>query len=50
MDSRKKKPVDDFAWQEYDREEFERRFPALARELEGEGIPIDAFRMDEEEG
>ncbi|WP_297555895.1 DUF2095 family protein [Thermococcus sp.] len=50
MDGRKKKPVDDFAWQEYDREEFERRFPALARELEGEGIPIDAFRMDEEEG
>ncbi len=45
---RKKKPVDDFAWQEYDREEFEETFPALARELEGEGIPVDAYRQSEE--
>jgi len=49
MREKKRKPVDDFAWQEYDREEFERRFPALARELEAGGIPIDAFRTDEEE-
>ncbi|AFL95822.1 hypothetical protein CL1_1625 [Thermococcus cleftensis] len=49
MDERKKKrPVDDFAWQEYDREEFEQTFPALARELEGEGISIEAYRTSEE--
>ena len=47
---RKKKPVDDFAWQEYDKEEFEKRFPALAKELEEGGVPIEAFRADEEEG
>lgn len=45
---RKKKLVDDFAWQEYDREEFEEAFPALARELEEEGIPVDAYRQSEE--
>ena len=50
MEGRKRKPIDDFAWQEYNREEFKRRFPALARELEGGGILIDAFRKDEEEG
>ncbi|WP_297521491.1 DUF2095 family protein [Thermococcus sp.] len=44
----KKRSVDDFAWQEYDREEFEETFPALARELEGEGIPVDAYRQSEE--
>ncbi|WP_457742653.1 DUF2095 family protein [Thermococcus sp.] len=49
MEERKRKPIDDFAWQEYDREEFEKRFPALAKELKGEGIPIEAFRTDEEE-
>ncbi|AHL22587.1 DUF2095 family protein [Thermococcus nautili] len=47
---RKKRPVDDFAWQEYDKEEFEKRFPALAKELEEGGVPIEAFRADEEEG
>ncbi|MEO2152274.1 MAG: DUF2095 family protein [Thermococcus sp.] len=47
---RKKKPVDDFAWQEYDKEEFKKRFPALAKELEEGGVPIEAFRADEEEG
>lgn len=46
----KRRAVDDFAWQEYDREEFEKKFPALAKELEEGGIPIDAFRTDEEEG
>ena len=50
MDGGKKKPVDDFAWQEYDKEEFERKFPALAKELEEGGVPIEAFRADEEEG
>ena len=48
--SGKKKPVDDFAWQEYDKEDFEKRFPALAKELGEGGIPIEAFRADEEEG
>ncbi|ASA77862.1 MULTISPECIES: DUF2095 family protein [Thermococcus] len=48
MDEKKKKrPVDEFAWQEYDKEEFEERFPALAKELEEEGVPIDAYRTDE---
>ncbi|AJC72365.1 MAG: DUF2095 family protein [Thermococcus sp.] len=47
----KRRPADDFAWQEYDREEFERMFPALARELEeGEGLEIDAYRVSPEEG
>ncbi|QDA31555.1 DUF2095 domain-containing protein [Thermococcus indicus] len=48
-EKKKKKPADDFAWQEYEREEFERTFPALARELEGEGVPIEAYRTDEGE-
>ncbi|NJE47791.1 DUF2095 domain-containing protein [Thermococcus sp. GR7] len=48
MDEKKKKrPIDEFAWQEYDKGEFEERFPALARELEEEGVPIDAYRTDE---
>ncbi|NJE04857.1 DUF2095 domain-containing protein [Thermococcus sp. M36] len=46
-EKKKKRPIDEFAWQEYDREEFEEMFPALARELDGEGIPIDAYRTDE---
>ncbi|WP_297513335.1 DUF2095 family protein, partial [Thermococcus sp.] len=33
-DREKRKPVDDFAWQEYDRDEFRKMFPALAKELE----------------
>lgn len=46
----KKRPVDEFAWQEYDVEEFKRTFPALARELEEEpGLSIDAYRTSEEE-
>ncbi|NJE01296.1 DUF2095 family protein [Thermococcus sp. JdF3] len=50
MDEKKtKKPADDFAWQEYEREEFEQTFPALARELEGEGVPIEAYRTGEGE-
>ncbi|ASJ11016.1 hypothetical protein A3L12_06720 [Thermococcus sp. P6] len=50
MDERKKKrPVDDFAWQEYERDEFEERFPALARELEDEGLEIEAYRTGEDE-
>ena len=47
-EGKKKRPIDDFAWQEYDREEFEKTFPALARELENEGIPVDAYRAEEE--
>ncbi len=48
MDEKKKKrPIDEFAWQEYDRDEFEERFPALANELEEEGVPIDAYRTSE---
>ncbi|WP_297465840.1 DUF2095 family protein [Thermococcus sp.] len=49
MERKKKRAIDDFAWQEYDKEEFERTFPALARELEGEGIPVDAYRTEETE-
>ena len=50
MDEKKKrKPVDDFAWQKYDKEEFEERFPALAKELEGEGVPIEAYRVEDGE-
>ncbi|CAD5244675.1 DUF2095 family protein [Thermococcus camini] len=47
MDEKKKRAMDDFAWQEYDKEEFEQTFPALARELEEEGVSIDAYRTDE---
>ncbi|EEB73304.1 DUF2095 family protein [Thermococcus sp. AM4] len=47
----RRKPVDDFAWQEYDKDEFREMFPALARELEeGEGLGIDAYRSSAEEG
>jgi len=47
MDKEKKKrPVDDFAWQEYDKEEFREKFPALARELENEGIPVEGYRKE----
>lgn len=51
MDEKKKKsPADDFAWQEYDKEEFERTFPALARELEDEPeLRITAYRTSEKE-
>ena len=49
MERKKKRAIDDFAWQEYDKEEFERTFPALARELEGEGIPVDVYRTEETE-
>jgi hypothetical protein len=39
---KKKRPADDFAWQEYEKEEFEKAFPALSRELEGEGCTCTA--------
>ncbi|WP_010477471.1 DUF2095 family protein [Thermococcus zilligii] len=49
-EKKKKRPVEDFAWQEYDREEFERNFPALAKELEeGAELQIKAYRTSEEE-
>ncbi len=48
MDEKKKKrPIDEFAWQEYDRDEFEERFPALAKEVEEGGVPVDAYRTSE---
>jgi hypothetical protein len=50
MNGKKRRPVDDFAWQEYDRDEFREKFPALAEELESAGVPIEAFRTDEERG
>jgi hypothetical protein len=45
---KKKRAVDEFAWQEYDRREFEEKFPALAKELENEGIPVESYREREE--
>ncbi|WP_456368598.1 DUF2095 family protein [Thermococcus sp.] len=46
----KKLPLDEFAWQEYDVDEFRRKFPALAEELEGEpDVRITAYRTSEEE-
>ncbi len=48
-EEKKKRPVDEFAWQEYDREEFEKAFPALSRELEGAGLSIEAYRLSERE-
>jgi len=48
MDKKIKKPLDEFAWQEYDREEFREKFPALAEELEKrEGIAIEGYRVDD---
>ncbi|ASJ02495.1 hypothetical protein A3L09_04115 [Thermococcus profundus] len=48
-EGKRKRPVDDFAWQEYDREEFKRTFPALARELEEDAeLQITAYRTSEE--
>ena len=47
-EKKKKRPIEDFAWQEYDRKEFEETFPALARELKGKGISMDAYRAQEE--
>jgi len=45
---RKKRPVDDFAWQEYTTEEFNEMFPELSRELEtGEGVQMDAYQQEE---
>jgi hypothetical protein len=49
MEKKKKKPpVDDFAWQEYSREEFKETFPHLHEELEGEGVPVSGYRTSEE--
>ncbi|HIP89492.1 MAG TPA: DUF2095 domain-containing protein [Thermococcus paralvinellae] len=48
MGKKMKKPLDEFAWQEYDREEFREKFPALAEELEKrEGIAIEGYRVDD---
>ncbi|WP_297437025.1 DUF2095 family protein [Thermococcus sp.] len=49
MEKKKKKPpVDDFAWQEYSRDEFKETFPHLHRELEGEGVPVSGYRASGE--
>ena len=48
MGEKKKKAIDDFAWQEYDKEEFKEAFPHLYEELEGGGVPIEAYRTSEE--
>ncbi len=48
-EKKKKRPVDDFAWQEYEEEEFRKTFPALAREIEEGGLGIDAYRLSEKE-
>jgi len=44
-----RRAVDEFPWQEYDKEVFEKEYPALARELGGEGIRIESYREDEVE-
>ncbi|WP_297498546.1 DUF2095 family protein [Thermococcus sp.] len=50
VEKRKKRPVEDFAWQEYEKEVFEKTFPALARELGDESLPVKAYRVSEVEG
>ncbi|WP_048058167.1 DUF2095 family protein [Pyrococcus yayanosii] len=47
-DIKKKNPIDELPWQEYELEEFKEKFPALAKELDGEeGLPIEGIRLDE---
>ncbi|ALV62378.1 hypothetical protein ADU37_CDS06790 [Thermococcus sp. 2319x1] len=50
VDKKKKRPIDEFPWQEYDKEEFEKKYPHLAKELEEEpGLVIEGYRVEEEE-
>ena len=50
VDKKKKRPIDEFPWQEYDKEEFEEKYPHLARELEEKpGLVIEGYRVEEEE-
>jgi len=56
MTKKKKKPIDELPWQEYDIEEFKEKFPALAKELEENfgdleitGIRLDEYQVLEEE-
>lgn len=50
MDKKKKRPIDEFPWQEYDKEEFKEKYPHLAKELEEEpGLVIEGYRVEEEE-
>ncbi|WP_175059211.1 DUF2095 family protein [Thermococcus sp. 2319x1] len=50
VDKKKKRPIDEFPWQEYDKEEFEEKYPHLAKELEEEpGLVIEGYRVEEEE-
>ena len=47
-DKKKKRPIDEFPWQEYDKEEFEEKYPHLARELEEKpGLVIEGYRVEE---
>ncbi|USG99204.1 DUF2095 domain-containing protein [Thermococcus argininiproducens] len=49
MDKKKKRPVDEFPWQEYDKEEFKEKYPYLAKELdEGAELVIEGYRTKEE--
>ncbi len=48
-EKKRKRALDEFAWQEYEREEFEERFPNLSRELGREGLRIEGYRVDERE-
>lgn len=51
--NKKKKPkraIEEFPWQEYEKEEFEEKFPHLAKELkETKGVAITRYRESEEE-
>ena len=50
VDKKKKRPIDEFPWQEYDKEEFEEKYPHLARELEEKpGLVIEGYRVEEKE-
>lgn len=50
VDKKKKRPIDEFPWQEYDKEEFKEKYPHLAKELEEEpGLVIEGYRVEEEE-
>ncbi|NJE25117.1 DUF2095 domain-containing protein [Thermococcus sp. MV5] len=50
MDKKKKRPVDEFPWQEYDKEEFKEKYPHLAKELDEEAeLVIEGYRTKEED-
>ncbi|ACS89746.1 MULTISPECIES: DUF2095 family protein [Thermococcus] len=50
MDKKKKRPIDEFPWQEYDKREFEEKYPNLTKELEkGPEVVIEGYKNKEEE-